>query len=190
MARTGGEPRRHCAQFCAHHETLPIASKCDALAGKSPVNRQLSQFVAVHRNCRKLLILHAAILGRKSLIPILFLVVAFAGTWAPVWAQTNKYVYVANWNDNTVSGYLRDATTGVLTQITGSPWATGNAPAAVAVDQTGTCVFVANFLSNNVSAYKVTPATGVLTQVTSSPYTTGTAPIAVAVDFFNQLVYV
>src|SRR3989441_171779 len=128
-------------------------------------------------------------LGRKSLIPILFLVVVFAGTWAPVWAQ-NKYAYVANWTDNTVSGYLREATTGALTQITGSPWATGNAPASVAVDQTGTCVFVANFLSNNVSAYKVTPATGVLTQVTGSPYTTGTAPIAVAVDFFSELVYV
>src|SRR2546425_2883562 len=128
-------------------------------------------------------------LGRKSLIPILFLVVAFAGAWAPVWAQ-NKYAYVANWTDNTVSGYLRDATTGVLTQIAGSPWLAGNAPAGVAVDQTGTCVFVANFLSNNVSAYKVTPATGVLTQVTGSPYTTGTAPIAVAVDFFSELVYV
>src|SRR2546425_8749064 len=129
-------------------------------------------------------------LGRKSLIPILFLVVAFAGTWAPVWAQTNKYVYVANWNDNTVSGYLRDATTGVLTQITGSPWATGNAPASAAVDQTGNCVFVANFLSNNVSAYKITASTGVLTQVTGSPFPTGTAPIAVAVDFFTELVYV
>src|SRR2546426_2981309 len=127
--------------------------------------------------------------GRKSLIPILFLVVAFAGTWAPVWAQ-NKYAYVANWTDNTVSGYLRDATTGVLTQITGSPWATGNAPASVAVDQTGNCVFVANFLSNNVSAYKITASTGVLTQVTGSPFPTGTAPIAVAVDFFSELVYV
>src|SRR3989442_8288821 len=129
--------------------------------------------------------------GRKSLIPILFLVVAFAGTWAPVWAQTNKYVYVANWNDNTVSGYLRDATTGVLTQITGSPWATGNAPVSVTVDQTGNCVFVANFLSNNLSVYKVTPSTGALTPVTpGSPYTTGTAPIGVAVDFFSELVYV
>ena len=128
-------------------------------------------------------------LGRKSLIPILFLVVAFAGAWAPVWAQ-NKYAYVANWTDNTVSGYLRDATTGALTQITGSPWATGSAPAGVAVDQTGTCVFVANFLSNNVSAYKITASTGVLTPATGSPFSTGTAPIAVAVDFFNQLVYV
>ena len=128
-------------------------------------------------------------LGRKSLIPILFLVVALAGTWAPVWAQ-NKYVYVANWTDNNVSGYLRDATTGVLTQIAGSPWLAGNAPAGVAVDQTGTCVFVANFLSNNVSAYKITASTGVLTQVTGSPFPTGTAPIAVAVDFFTELVYV
>ena len=132
------------------------------------------------------------ILGRNSLIPILFLVVAFAGTWAPVSAQAPppKYVYVANWTDNTVSGYLRDATTGVLTQITGSPWAAGNAPVSVTVDQTGNCVFVANFLSNNVSAYKVTPSTGALTPVTGSPYTTGTAPIGVAVDFFSQLVYV
>src|SRR3989442_7495343 len=128
-------------------------------------------------------------LGRKSLISILFLVVAFAGTWAPVWAQ-NKYAYVENWTANTVSGYLRDATTGVLTQIAGSPWLAGNAPAGVAVDQTGTCVFVANFLSNNVSAYKITASTGVLTQVTGSPFPTGTAPIAVAVDFFTELVYV
>ena len=128
-------------------------------------------------------------LGRKSLIPILFLVVALAGTWAPVWAQ-NKYVYVANWTDNNVSGYLRDATTGVLTQIAGSPWPAGNAPAGVTVDQTGTCVFVANFLSNNVSAYKINASTGVLTQVSGSPFSAGTAPIAVAVDFFNQLVYV
>src|SRR3989442_11730933 len=129
-------------------------------------------------------------LGRKSLIPILFLVVVFAGTWAPVWAQ-NKYAYVENWTANTVSGYLRDATTGVLTQIAGSPWLAGNAPAGVAVDQTGTCVFVANFLSNNVSAYKITASTGVLTPVTGSPFSTGTAPIAVAVDNpFGQLVYV
>src|SRR2546427_8247297 len=87
-------------------------------------------------------------LGRKSLIPILFLVVAFAGTWAPVWAQ-NKYVYVANWNDNTVSGYQINATTGGLTLIgtfpTGNGAVAGNGPAAVAVDGTGSCVFVANF---------------------------------------------
>src|SRR3989442_14933978 len=131
-------------------------------------------------------------LGRKSLISILFLVVAFAGTWTPVSAQAPppKYAYVANWNDNTVSGYLRDATTGALTQITGSPWPTGNAPAAVTVDQAGKCVFVANFLSNNLSAYKVTAATGALTPATGSPFATGTAPIAVAVDFFSELVYV
>jgi len=138
-------------------------------------------------------------LGRKSLIPILFLVVAFAGTWAPVWAQTNKYVYVANWTDNTVSGYLRDATTGALTQITGSPWSTdatgnnGQGPAGVTVGNvgsTGFCVFVANFISNTVSAYKITSSTGGLTPVTGSPFAAGTGPLGIAVDFATALVYV
>ena len=137
-------------------------------------------------------------LGRKSLIPILFLVVAFAGTWTPVSAQAPppKYAYVANWTDNTVSGYLRDATTGVLTQITGSPWPTdaigtrGQGPAAVTVDNKDSCVFVANFISNTVSAFKITSSTGVLTPVTGSPFAAGTGPLGIAVDFATALVYV
>src|SRR2546426_12839525 len=42
-----------CAHFCAHHQTRPSTIKYDAVEGKSLSNRILSQFVAVHRHCRK-----------------------------------------------------------------------------------------------------------------------------------------
>ncbi len=131
-------------------------------------------------------------LGKKSLILVLFLLAAFAGTWTPVWPQAPppKYAYVANFNDNTVSGYLRDATTGALTAVPGSPFATGNGPAAVTVDVTGSCVFVVNFISNNISAYRITPTTGALTQVGGSPFAAGTGPLGISVDVFSELVYV
>src|SRR2546427_8700446 len=58
-----------CAHFCAHHQTRPSTIKYDAVAGKSPIHRHLSHFVAVHHDCRKLLILRARRLRRQTLYP-------------------------------------------------------------------------------------------------------------------------
>jgi DNA-binding beta-propeller fold protein YncE len=70
-------------------------------------------------------------------------------------AQAAKSAYVANFNDNTVSQYTIDATTGALTP-NGTPIATGAAgPISVAVDQTGKYAYVANSgttSTNGVSA--------------------------------------
>ena len=46
-----------CAQFCAYRDSLRVATRCDADAG-NPVNHQhRQQFITLHRNLRKLLIL-------------------------------------------------------------------------------------------------------------------------------------
>jgi 6-phosphogluconolactonase (cycloisomerase 2 family) len=70
---------------------------------------------------------------------------------------------------------------GALTEISGSPFTTGNGPIAVAVDPTNTYVYVANYADSNISGFTLATS-GVLTALGSSPYTTGTSPIDIAFD--------
>jgi YD repeat-containing protein len=75
-------------------------------------------------------------------------------------------------------------------QVTGSPFATGQNPMSVTVDTSGRFVYVANQGSNNVSAYTIDPNTGILTPVPGSPFAAGNGPVFVAVDFSGSFVYV
>ena len=97
------------------------------------------------------------------------------GTAAPA------IVYVANNGSNTVSGYTINATTGALVAATGSPFAAGTNPAAVAVSSNGAFAFVANSGSNNVSAYTINATTGVLTAA-GAAVAAGTNPSAITVS--------
>jgi len=94
----------------------------------------------------------------------------------------SRFAYVANYNDNDVSAYTIDATTGALTQITGSPFTAGTGPTSVAVDPSGKFAYAANATSNNVSAYTINATTGALTQITGSPFVAGTHPTSVAIS--------
>ena len=47
--------------------------------------------------------------------------------------STGKFAYVVNNVDNNVSAYTIDPTTGALTAIAGSPFATGAGPVSVAI---------------------------------------------------------
>jgi DNA-binding beta-propeller fold protein YncE len=55
---------------------------------------------------------------------------------------TGSYVYVANRTDGTVSAFTL-ATTGALTQISGSPFLTGTNPVDIAEDMTHAYIAVA-----------------------------------------------
>jgi hypothetical protein len=46
---------------------------------------------------------------------------------------SGKFAYVTNVNDNNVSGYTIDPSTGALTAIAGSPFAAGGGPFSVAI---------------------------------------------------------
>jgi len=89
-----------------------------------------------------------------------------AGTNAggiPAFSPDGKYLYVVNQNatGGTVSGYSIDSTTGALTALTGSPFATGSNPYWIAFTPDGKFAYVSNAGDNTISAYSV--AAGVLT---------------------------
>lgn len=105
-----------------------------------------------------------------------------------------QFMYAADSANNDVIS-LGIASSGALSPVAGSPFATGTQPTAVAVNGTGTFVYVSNSGSNNVSAFESTA--GVLSEVSGSPFTTqGSGPTATTqpgfliVDATNTFLYV
>jgi len=94
-----------------------------------------------------------------------------------------EFIAVANYNDNTVSVYSMNTSTGALTQVSGSPFSTGSLPYSVAFSPSlsgNEFVAVANNSDDTVSVYSMNTSTGALTQVSGSPFATGTEPVSVA----------
>jgi 6-phosphogluconolactonase (cycloisomerase 2 family) len=102
--------------------------------------------------------------------------------------SNGKFVFVANQGSNSISVYSVDSSTGLLTEITGSPFATSAGPSGVAM--TGNTLFVANQGAGTVSVYTVDQATGNLTQAAGSPFAAGTSPTALDVDSSGKFLYV
>jgi 6-phosphogluconolactonase (cycloisomerase 2 family) len=96
----------------------------------------------------------------------------------------NKYLFVAETGTGIVR-VLSIATTGKVTEVTGSPYTVGVGPSAVLVDSTGSYVYVANKTSNTISAFLLS-ATGGLTEIAGSPFTTGTTPVGLAEDITDK----
>ena len=118
----------------------------------------------------------------------------FATGNAPAWAAfsplvsvspsvTNLFAAIVNQNDNTVSVYTVDQTSGAFSPVTGSPFATGSSPFTVAfspLDLATDNLFAAvpNSDGGNVSVYQVNKATGLFTEVTGSPFASGSGPLS------------
>jgi 6-phosphogluconolactonase (cycloisomerase 2 family) len=125
------------------------------------------------------------------------------------------YAYVANFKSANVSAYAIDLAGGTLTEVAGSPFATGNFPNSVAVlpsintngDVTQEAVYVVNLNSDNVSGYTIclpTPqavnapacavpnplAPGTLVPMASSPFSTGAGPSGISIDPLGRFAYV
>ncbi len=116
-----------------------------------------------------------------------------------------NYLYVANQFTNTVSAFSYDSTSGKLTAVGGSPFASCTlpntncvAPSAVAISPNGAFLLVANSGSNNVSSFAIcvvvsatcsTP-NGTMTAVPGSPFAAGVGPVAIAFDLGFNYVYV
>jgi DNA-binding beta-propeller fold protein YncE len=102
------------------------------------------------------------------------------------WA--NKFAYVANNGDGTVSQYTIDAN-GTLTAMNPATVNAGVNPRSVAVDPSGKYVYVANNGDGTVSQYTI-GANGTLTAMNPATVNAGTGPISVAVDPSGKYVYV
>jgi 6-phosphogluconolactonase (cycloisomerase 2 family) len=100
---------------------------------------------------------------------------------------SGKYLFVAETGVNGIRA-LSIATTGtLLTELSGSPYATALGPSAVLVDSTGNYVYVANSTANSISAFTLA-TTGALTVVSGSPFTAGTSPVDLIEDSTNTYI--
>jgi len=95
-------------------------------------------------------------------------------------------VVVANGVTSNVSVFSLDPDTGALSEVPGSPFATGRGP-GVAIDPTGKFVFVAD-ADNNLSAYTI-DSMGSLTPV-GAPIPFGAEAESIAVDPTGKFVFV
>jgi 6-phosphogluconolactonase (cycloisomerase 2 family) len=101
---------------------------------------------------------------------------------------SNTYVYVTAYDSTAKKGYVFvfQSNSGSLTAVSGSPFAAGTHPSAVASDSTGSYVYVTDYTNANVLAYSV--ASGVLTKL--GTYSTGNEPSAIVADSKYQYLYV
>ena len=89
-----------------------------------------------------------------------------------------------------VAAFQRDATTGSLMEVPGSPFATGPYPDAVRVSPNGAFAYVANTGDNTISAFVIDAVTGVLTPVPGSPFAVPNGAQALAIDPSGRVAYV
>jgi 6-phosphogluconolactonase len=85
---------------------------------------------------------------------------------------TGRFLYVADPTANGVFAFSIGSN-GALTAISGSPFASGAQPIALAATPQGSLLYVANQGSNNVSAFVIDSKTGALGTVSGSPFSTG-----------------
>ncbi len=111
--------------------------------------------------------------------------------------SSGEFAYVVNECGNifcsligSVSAYTIDSSTGALSPIAASPFATGMSPRSVAVHPSSRFAYVANGSSSDVSAYTGDSSTGALTPVPASPFAAGAGPRSAAVDPSGKFAYV
>ena len=102
----------------------------------------------------------------------------YSVAFSPV-VSGNEFVAVSDSNDNTMSIYQVDQSTGAATPVVGSPFATGDQPYSVAfspVVSGNLFLAVTNYGANTASVYQVNQTTGAATEVAGSPFATGDGP--------------
>ena len=104
-------------------------------------------------------------------------------------ASKPQYLYAANGASNTVSAYRINASTGALTQVPGSPFATSDSR-FITVNPASTFAYVQSFFDGTISAYRINAATGALTPVPGSPFSTGYDASRIAINPAGTFAYV
>lgn len=99
---------------------------------------------------------------------------------------TATYLYVARSGTNGGVAVFSIGSAGVLTPVTGTPFAAGTGTFSVLLDLTGTYVYAANRSDGTISGYTIVPGATTaalsLKPLTGSPYTSGAAVQSLAID--------
>ena len=101
------------------------------------------------------------------------------GTAAVALTPDGRFLYAANANAGTISGFAVGISGG-LAALPGSPTTVGAAPRAVAISPSGRYLYVANAGPNTISAFAI-DAAGALTPLPGSPFAAGNGPFGLAV---------
>src|ERR1700688_1629836 len=112
------------------------------------------------------------------LVAVLFL----AGTSNGLFGQM---LYVGNAGDDTISAYVIDQDSGLLTEILPRVGTPGN-PTSVTGHPSGKVVYVTNTGSSpgvpGLAAFSINASAGALTLLSISPVPNGSGPVAVVID--------
>ena len=107
---------------------------------------------------------------------------------------SGRFLLVSDWIVDSIYVYSINQSSGVLTAVSGSPFASGftsfsSDSTSVVVDPTGRFVYVCEF-DNHVSGFTINRFTGALTAMSGSPYTVGTNAASLAVDPTGKFLFV
>jgi 6-phosphogluconolactonase (cycloisomerase 2 family) len=93
-----------------------------------------------------------------------------------------KYVYVANYNAKTISGYTLNLSTGTPSGVSGTTVVTDANPVSIALDPAlGIYLYTANNLANSVTGEQLNASTGVLSGIQNSPFPSSGDPTSVVI---------
>ena len=111
------------------------------------------------------------------------------GTNSVVVDPSARFLYAANIQSDSVSVYSINPVSGALTQIAGSPFATGDGPYEITIDPSGRYAYVVTINDDSITGYSIDPSSGALTELASSPIAGGNAPISLDVDPSGRFLY-
>ena len=125
----------------------------------------------------------------KILLPVLFLLSSVTDLFAQT-GGTKYFAYTANFDSSSVSAFSMDKSTGTLTNLDDSPYATGLYPAAVAAAHSGEFLYSANANDDTITAFSINKSTGKLTKVSATDIATATQPYGAVVDPTDSHLYI
>ncbi|MBY0573904.1 MAG: beta-propeller fold lactonase family protein, partial [Undibacterium sp.] len=95
--------------------------------------------------------------------------------------NTQRYLYVANGGENTLSTYSIEASSGAL-NLFGSSLTTGATPSALTMDANGKFVYVLNSANQSISLFSINQRSGSLEAGIGAVTATGHSPNAIALE--------
>ena len=104
-------------------------------------------------------------------------------------ASKPQYLYAVNAASRTISAYRINPSTGALTQVPGSPFAT-NDSLFITINPASTFAYTQDFFNGTISAFRINAATGALTPVPGSPFSTGFEASRIAINPAGTFAYV
>ncbi len=95
--------------------------------------------------------------------------------------SNTAFLYIARSGTNGGVAVYGIGAAGLLTQVSGSPFAAGNQTTSLVIDSTGTFIYAANQKDGTISGYTIGPG-GVLSALNGSPYASGTQVLSLGRD--------